>query len=56
MRRWILLPCSRERLRRSFRAYNERISKLNLAKRFPLDKMPLKKCPGGPGASAVPAK
>ena len=28
-------------------AYNAHISKLNLAKRFPLDKMPLKKCAGG---------
>ena len=27
-------------------AYNARISKLNLAKRFPLDKILLKKCPG----------
>jgi hypothetical protein len=25
-------------------AYNARISKLGLAKRFPLDKVPLKKC------------
>jgi len=28
-------------------AYNARISKLGLAKRFPLDKVPLKKCAGG---------
>jgi hypothetical protein len=27
-------------------AYNARISKLNLAKRFPLDKVPLKQCAG----------
>jgi hypothetical protein len=37
-------------------AYNARISKLNLAKRFPLDKVALKKCPGAPAAGAVPAK
>ncbi len=29
------------------KAYNAHISKLNLAKRFPLNKVPLKKCPGG---------
>jgi len=29
------------------KAYNARISKLNLAKRFPLDKGPLKRCAGG---------
>lgn len=32
-------------------AYNARINHLSLAKRFPLDKVPLKKCPG-----TVPAK
>jgi hypothetical protein len=29
------------------RAYNARISKLNLAKRYPLNAVPLKKCPRG---------
>lgn len=37
-------------------AYNAHISKLNLAKRFPLDKVPLKKCAGGSGAGAAPAR
>jgi len=32
-------------------AYNTRINQLSLAKRFPLDKVPLRKCPG-----AAPAK
>jgi len=27
-------------------AYNARINQLSLAKRFPLDKVPLRKCPG----------
>jgi len=31
-------------------AYNARISKLNLAKRFPLDKVSLKKCAAAPSA------
>ena len=31
--------------------YNAHISKLNLAKRFPLDKVPLKKRPAGSGAT-----
>lgn len=31
------------------KAYNARISRLNLAKRFPLDKVLLKKCAGGSG-------
>jgi hypothetical protein len=29
------------------KSYNARISTLNLAKRFPLNKVPLKKCAGG---------
>jgi len=33
------------------RAYNAHISKLNLARRFPLNKVTLKKCAGGPGAA-----
>jgi hypothetical protein len=37
-------------------AYNARISKLDLAKRFPLNKVLLKKCAGGSGAGATPAK
>ena len=36
------------------KAYNARISKLNLAKRFPLNKVLLKRCAGGSGAA--PAK
>lgn len=32
------------------KAYNAHISKLNLAKRFPLDKVPLKKCAGAASA------
>ena len=32
------------------KAYNAHISKLNLAKRFPLDKVPLKKCAGAAAA------
>jgi hypothetical protein len=38
------------------KAYNARISKLNLAKRCPLDKVPLKKCPGESGAGTVPPR
>jgi hypothetical protein len=38
-------------------AYNARITQLNLAKRFPLNKVTLKKCAGQQGADgAVPAK
>lgn len=39
-------------------AYNARINQLNLAKRFPLNKVTLKKCAGqqGADAGAVPAK
>jgi hypothetical protein len=33
------------------KAYNAHISKLNLAKRFPLNKVLLKKCAGGSGAA-----
>jgi hypothetical protein len=29
-------------------AYNKRITELNLAKRFPLDQVPLKKCAAAP--------
>lgn len=36
--------------------YNAHISKLNLAKRFPLNKVLLKKCAGGSGAGAAPAR
>jgi hypothetical protein len=32
-------------------AYNKRITQLNLAKRFPLDNVPLKKCTGQPAAT-----
>jgi hypothetical protein len=32
------------------KAYNAHISKLNLAKRFPIDKVPLKKCAGAAAA------
>jgi hypothetical protein len=32
------------------KAYNAHISKLNLAKRFPIDKVPLKKCAGSAAA------
>jgi hypothetical protein len=32
------------------KAYNSHISKLNLAKRFPIDKVPLKKCAGAAAA------
>jgi len=39
-------------------AYNKRITELNLVKRFPLNKVPLKKCAAGSGsdAGAAPAK
>jgi hypothetical protein len=39
-------------------AYNKRITELNLAKRFPLHEVPLKKCAAGsgPDAGATPAK
>jgi len=35
-------------------AYNKRITQLDLAKRFPLNKVPLKKCAGGAGAVTAP--
>jgi hypothetical protein len=37
-------------------AYNAHISKLNLAKRFPLNKVLLKRCAGGSGTGAAPAR
>jgi hypothetical protein len=37
-------------------AYNKRISQLNLAKRFPLNKVPLKKCGAEPGAAPPQVK
>lgn len=36
--------------------YNARVSKLSLAKRFPLNKAPLKKCNGGSGGGAPAGK
>ena len=36
-------------------AYNKRITQLNLAKRFPLNKVLLKKCAAGSGRGTVSA-
>ena len=37
-------------------AYNARINQLNLAKRFPLNKVTLKKCAGQQGAAGAAAR